>query len=611
MCGFVGSISREKPERFGAAVDALKHRGPDSGSIEQLEVSGWTVSLGHRRLSIIDLSIAANQPFSSSCGNYVVVFNGEIYNHVGLRESLAAEGCRFRTRSDTEVLLVGLIREGVNFLTKVNGMFALAFLDKCRGRLTLARDPFGIKPLYVHRHNDGGVTFASEIYSVALAAGLSLEPDETCISEFLLNGFLYEPATGFKTIEKVPPGSILELNINDAGFSSSRFYDPLNNDEGHRSLDTLLTDQMGLEVEADVPVGLFFSGGVDSAVILAAAPRNVEAFFVDYGDEQAGDLRYAEAIAAILGTPLKRVHHREDATSAETIIAEFRTVARGTEEPISDYTYVATRAISRLAREAGYKVMLSGMGGDELFAGYPRHAAARLWPSLKWAGPGLGLGADMLARLPGWSKRASRLKAFLSAPDFAQGYSALVGYFTAEEIARMTGTARGSEAALSRIRALLKPVEHQSFLRQAMFLDRSGFLAHNLTVTDRASMAESVEVRVPLLNTPLEAFVSGLSDSALMRRRSGKLPLKAYLAQRLPAELVYRPKVGFNPPLDRRIAKIGRSRCTSLITSGKIAAAIDPDVTRVWLAEHFEGRANHTYRIWQLIYLALWLEEWQ
>lgn len=610
MCGIVGSVSRSRRENFGQAVNAMQHRGPDASVIEQHDVDGWAISLGHRRLSIVDLSNAANQPFTSTCGNFTLIFNGEIYNHTELRVALVAQGYRFRTRSDTEVLLAGLMQEGVSFLSKANGMFALALLDKPRRRLTLARDPFGIKPLYLHRHDDGGIAFASELKSLSLAADLSLQPDRAYLSEFLLNGFLYEPASGFLNVEKVPPGAALELDLARQAFTAHRFHNPLARRSIEGDLGSRLTHQMGLEIEADVPVGVFFSGGIDSSVLVAAAPRKVEAFFVDYGDQQSGDSYYAEAVAGALGVTLRTVEHRLESASADDIITEFRQVARGTEEPISDYTYVATRAISRLARESGYKVMLSGMGGDELMAGYPRHAAASRWPKLRWAGRGLGFGADILAKFPSWEKRAGRLKAFLAADDFAEAYTALVGYFTAEEVSRMTGLEHGHALALDRIRSLLTPVQGQSALRQAMFLDRYGFLAHNLTVTDRASMAESIEVRVPLLNPDLEAFVLDLPDSALIRGRSGKLPLKSFLKHRLPNRLINRPKVGFNPPLDGRITKIGRERCTEILTSGKISGIIDPTVIGPWISEHFDGRANHSYRLWQLIYLSLWLDEW-
>ena len=589
----------------------MQHRGPDAAAIEDYNIAEWSITFGHRRLSIVDLSDAANQPFTSDDGAFTLIFNGEIYNHLALRQGLIAQGHRFRTRSDTEVLLTGLIQEGTSFLKKANGMFALALLDRRQRKLTLARDAFGIKPLYVHRRDDGGLAFASEIRSLAIAGEIALKPDETCLAEFLLNGFLYEPSSGFQGIEKVLPGTVLTFDLDSHQVTSHPFHDPLAEKPNHESLETLLRRQIELEKEADVPVGVFFSGGIDSSVLVSAAPRPIEAFFVDYGEEQGGDAHYAEAIAAKLDVPLKRAYHRAEALTADGIIEEFREVARGTEEPISDYTYIATRQISRLAREAGYKVMLSGMGGDELLAGYPRYVAAQYWPMLRRFGKAPMWGADLLALRASWSKRAGRLKAFLAAQDFVEAYTALVGYFTADEVIQMTGSRTSVDAAFQRMRTLLAPLEGRSSLRKAMHLDRHGFLAHNLTVTDRASMSESIEVRVPLLNIALESFVAGRPDNALMRGRSGKLPLKGYLEEYLPKDLTHRPKVGFNPPLDGRISKMGRDRSLDIITTGRIAAILDPNIIKTWIDEHFEGRANHTYRLWQLIYLSLWLNEWQ
>ncbi len=608
MCGIVGSISRRERENFSRAVEVLHHRGPDAGANDDYQVAGWHVSLGHRRLSILDLTSKADQPFVSDCGNFILIYNGEIYNHASLRASLTAAGHIFRTRSDTEVLLKGIAAEGLGFLQKLNGMFAFAVLDKARQRLILARDPFGIKPLYLSRGDDGGLSFASELKSLALLADGPLELDTSRVSEFLLNGFLYEPASGFSGIEKVPPGCAFEFDLTTMAMTLHRYHDPLTQPTAASALDILLKQQVALEMEADVRVGVFFSGGIDSAALVAAAPREVQAFFVDYGHDQRGDARYVQEVAAALNTPLHRAFHEQQDISSQAIIDEFSEVALGTEELVSDYTYIATRVLSRCAKEAGFKVMLSGMGGDELFAGYPRHLAVRYWSLSRQAGTSLQLVAHMLRRVPSWSKRASRLNSFLAAPDFAQAYTSLVGYFSLDEVAAMTGSRQGGDAALGRVRTLLEPVRDQSALRQALYLDRHGFLAHNLTVTDRASMAESIEVRVPLLNPQIEGFARSLEDKELLRGRKGKLPLRAYLEQKLPAHQINRPKTGFNPPLDGRIRKLGRGLCEELVTTGPIAQYLDPAITRRWVRDHFDGESNHTYRIWQMIYFRLWLD---
>lgn len=604
MCGLVGRVTRQLMPGLGPALDAMRHRGPDAGAEEHFRVGGWQVQLGHRRLSILDLSTAANQPFHGA-GEGVIVFNGEIYNHASLREDMARRGRTFRTRSDTEVLLAGIEECGARFAGKLNGMFAFAVLDPARQKLFLGRDPFGIKPLYLARLDDGGIAFASELRALALAAGRRLEPDGSCLAEFLLNGFLYEPHSGFRGVEKLAAGTWLEIDIEAGGLCFRKHQADTESDAGDFA--GLVERQLELEVEADVPVGVFFSGGIDSSVLLAAAPRDVSAFFVDHDGPAAPESIQAAAVAERLGVRLLRAPYAE--TEADDVVDQFRSVAAGTEEPISDFTYAATRLIARRAREAGFKVMLSGMGGDELFAGYPRYQAAKIWPWLRSFGrPVAGVSA-VLRRFPNWSKKADRLASFAMAADFPRAYTSLVGYFAEAEVAKLLGSAEASDEFFAELQEMLRGHETESCLRQAMRLDRRGFLAHNLTVTDRASMAESIEVRVPLLSPGLAAWADAAGDSTLLRGRRAKLPLRHYLRRSLPRQLVEQPKVGFNPPLDRRIALVGAARCRDLLTHGPLRDWLDVGMVGKWVDEHFSQGRNHTYRIWQLLYLRFWFEQ--
>lgn len=608
MCGIVGRITRQAVESLDLAMSTMAHRGPDAAAEVAIDVAGWTIQLGHRRLSILDLSAAANQPFWNASRSHVMVFNGEIYNHAALRRELALKGSGFSTRSDTEVLLTGYERLGASVLPRLNGMFAFAMLDVQAQQLVLARDPFGIKPLYLTRTIDGGLVFASEIRALAVAAGRRLEADPSCLSEFLLNGFLYEPRAGFVGVEKVPPGCSMVVDLRTMRIETHRYHDPLSTPTPTENIDRLIEAELQLEVEADVPVGVFFSGGIDSSVLAAGAPRSVEAFFVDYGDPTGGDARHAAAVASELGISMRSAMHSERDATPQSVLDEFRAVATGTEEPISDYTYIATRIISRFAREAGFKVMLSGMGGDELFAGYPRQLAARHWRLLHVLRAPLAGAAGVLRRSPSWSKRVDRLMSFANASNYAQAYTSLVGYFSVDEVSQLLGRRTDIDRFFGQLDDLLLPVRDQSLLRQAMHLDRYGFLAHNLTVTDRASMAESIEVRVPLLSTAIEARARQMTDHELARRGNGKLPLKRYLYERLSRPLVDRPKVGFNPPLGGRVRMLGRSLCLELLIAGPAGRWMDHQLLRRWVDDHFAGRMDHTYRIWQLIYLNLWLE---
>lgn len=611
MCGIVGAVmDRENRAAMRRAIAAMRHRGPDAEGIAAHHIGRSNILFGHRRLSILDLSTAADQPLISECGRYVLIYNGEIYNHAALRAELSERGDSFNTHSDTEVLLKGLIRHGSDFVGRLNGMFAFAMLDKAEATITLARDPFGIKPLYVLETSDG-VCFASELRSLQFAAGKRLEPDPDCFAEFLLNGFLYEPRSGLKGVRKIVPGTVEMLSVNPPRKVTRKGYalPPQERNAASGDLGSLLSYQIGLEMLADVPVGIFFSGGIDSAVLVAAAPQPVEAFFVDYGPE-AGDAGYAQAVARALDTPLRSVSQQDDSLTPEGIIEEFRAVARGTEEPISDFTYAATRALSRQARQAGFKVMLSGMGGDEIYAGYPRHLAAHHWAASRLLKSPLRLARPLLRRSARWDKKADRLQAFLAARDFVEAYTALVGYFSADEVSQLVGSHAKVVSSLDRLRAVIEPVQGESHLRQALYLDRRGYLAHNLAVTDRASMAESIEVRVPLLNSALEAHSWSLPDGSLVSGKKGKIPLRQFLSNRLPAHVLDRPKVGFNPPLDGRVRMLGRERIREQLSGRAMQGALDTAGLDSLVDEHFDGQANHTYRLWQLVYFSLWLESW-
>lgn len=610
MCGIAG-IAGEQTDAVAIdrALSIMAHRGPDARDAQVIECTGRSVVLGHRRLSILDLSEAANQPFTSNCGRFTIVFNGEIYNHAELRAELAQRGQQFRTHSDTEVLVAGFAVKGLNFFNRLNGMYAFAILDRAEGRIVCSRDAVGIKPLY-YRLAGSRFSFASELRVLEALGGGDLEVDTSCFAEFLLNGFLYEPATGFRNVAKVPPGHSLIVDLKALQTRLVETRTQPDRSIGSGDFASVLERQVGLEMQADVSVGVFFSGGIDSAAISAAAPRDALAFFVDYGDDQEGDRKYARSVADALGVEFRSTTLSAGAMSAEDILGEFRSVAVNTEEPVSDFTFVATRAISRAAREAGFKVMLSGMGGDELFAGYPRHALASAWPLLHRLGTPLAMVGRMLEKLPSWDKRAARLRSFATAPDFAQAYTSLIGYFSVQEVAELIGDAGRADSGLDSVRSLLVPVQKESALRQALHLDRYGFLAHNLTVTDRASMLESIEVRVPLLGNPVRGFAAHAGDGELRNLRGGKLVLRNYLHAVLPRHLVDRPKIGFNPPLDGRIARLGEEVCREILLGGPLGAHTDLTWISALLTGHFAGQANHSYRIWQLLYFHYWLSEY-
>jgi asparagine synthase (glutamine-hydrolysing) len=608
MCGIAGHAGSRGGVDVEAAIGAMRHRGPDArGFWREVRADGTATAFGHARLSIVDLSDAANQPFVDDDGDRVIVFNGEIYNHVALRDELRALGHVFRTRSDTEVLLRAWTQWGEGCLPRLDGMFAFAIHDRRDGSVALARDSYGIKPLYWSVDAGGGLAFASEVRGLAVLLARRFEPDPACFAEFLLNGFLYEPSTGLLGVHKLPPGGVARWSPGCGGLEPRRWDDPRRRERG--AIDAAIRRAVGLQLLADVRVGLFFSGGVDSTVLALAAATPPEALFVDYdASAGAGDAPFAREIAARIGLPLKVVTLSSERGNADHVLEEFRRVAAGTEEPISDYTYVAAEAIAREARATGCKVMLSGMGGDELFGGYPRHRAVAYASMFRGAARLARPFAPALRRTPGLAKKLDRFLRFAGTDDFGLAYTSLVGYFGDDEVAALLGDRAGIEGFASRLDAIDRPSRSLSPLHRAMQLDRAGFLAHNLTVTDRSSMAQSIEVRVPLLTPELGALSAGLGDADLLDLRHGKKPLRAMMLDRLPRAVVDRRKIGFNPPLDARIATVGADRLRAELRTSALGSVVDLARVDRLVSEHFAGEANHAYRLWQLVYFGFWLD---
>jgi len=612
VCGIAGYVGLSDNVDLDSALTQMQHRGPDGRGKYLGSYGDFKIGLGHLRLSIVDLTDAASQPFRVQGDRYVLVFNGEIYNYESLRQELIAKGRVFTSRSDTEVLLASYQEWGCDCVRHFEGMFAFVLFDNVQGSVFFARDPLGIKPLYLMGSpEEGQMIFASEIRGIRALADRALVPDSSTFAEFLLNGFLYEPRTGFESVWKLGPGEALEISLENGNMRKWAYHDPFA-EPAERDFDAAIGESMHLQSLADVKVGLFFSGGVDSSVLAAASDqplKGLHAVYTDPSGRPTGDSVYAKEISGELGLSVEDVVHEVGNQDHAKILDEFRSVARGTEEPISDYTYVASEMISGLARGRGYKVMLSGMGGDELFAGYPRYVPVRYMRWFRVFHRALSLLNPIIRRLPKFAKKADRLLRFSSERDFATAYTSMVGYFSAVEVSSMLGNSIGVDQFRKHMDALLAPVRSRSPLKQAMYLDRYGFLAHNLAVTDKSSMAQSIEVRVPLMSRDLAALGLTLSDESLLVLNETKRPLRRYLARRLPAKLVNRSKVGFNPPLEDKIAILGEKLISEILSGKVLSAVVDPAFSLKLVKQHFAGQANNTYRLWQLLYFSMWLEE--
>lgn len=613
MCGFtVYAGADSKQAQLEASLERIAHRGPDARSTRDWQFeSGLHAGLGHVRLSIIDTSSAGEQPMISSNGKIAMVFNGEMFNHMALRAQMPEHA--FVGHSDSEAVLEYYQRTGVEGLRELRGMFAIAFLHLDTGRLVVARDPLGVKPVYYTRTADG-FAFSSEIRGLAPFMAQAPGVSRDALFEFLNCGFVYEPHTGLDGIEKVPTGCYVD--IDGGSLSVKRFFSLEQATRTSAFDEAQVGAAVASQLEADVKLGVFFSGGLDSSVIAAYA-RKDNLFAANDAAElkssgMVDDEPFARAIAEHLELDFATVQLPSMANDPESFLESVQAVAEGTEELISDFTFIASQALARTARARGYKVMLSGMGGDELFIGYPRYrlltggAGFRLASALLRV-PGVGA----LARsLPRFAKKVDRFTAFFDEKQFPLAYARLLGYLNRDEIRQLWRGADYDAAAArfcARCDDMLAGFEGAPDLVKAMVLDYHGFLSHNLTVADKSSMSASLELRVPLLDQDLYCSYFGAVRSGREAPRFGKVRLRELLYRMVPRSLIDRPKTGFNPPLDGKIAGLGEARILQELRAGALGEHVNLASAERIVREHFAGTSNNTYKVWQLLYLTYWL----
>jgi len=612
MCGISGYYSqKDQADRLDQSLAAIAHRGPDSNGKQTWGVDGQSyVGLGHVRLSILDLSITGYQPMVSCDDKLVMVFNGEIYNHQELRKRLL--GHVFVGHSDSEVLLEYYRRFGTSGLSDLRGMFAVAFYEADSGKLVLVRDQIGVKPLY-YTQSDNGFFFSSEIRGLRPFLDSAPRVDHDALFEFMSCGFVYEPHTGFENILKLPAGSYAV--VQDGTVSLHQFFDIEKESRQVAYSDQLVAQSIERQLEADAKLGVFYSGGLDSSVIAAYA-----SLFAQYKQNDVAlsgaenDEPYAVAIAERLKLDLRKVPLGFDHADAESILKSMRAVAAGTEELISDYTYFASAELSRAARAEGFKVMLSGMGGDEVFVGYPRYrlliggALFRILGNVaQW-----GWLRSILRRVPSIAKKVDRFAQFYSEKEFALRYARLLGYFRQQELRDLLGDTEYDGRAkrfVEKSDVFLKGFEGDPPVIRAMILDFYGFLSHNLMVADKSSMSVGLELRVPLLDQDLYCSYLGALRNGREPVVFGKQPLKKLLLSLLPRALVYRRKTGFNPPLDAKINMIGEMRILQILRLGFMASVLNLPAAEAIVRRHFANIENNSYKIWQLLYLTFWLDE--
>ncbi len=590
MCGIAGQLGRAPGSFAGQVGPRLAHRGPDDAGVWQDD----DACLVHRRLAILDLSPLGHQPMASACGRWQLVFNGEIYNHADLRQRLEAEGQRFRGSGDSEVLLAWLIRRGRDGLGALRGMFAFCLFDTQERSALLARDPHGIKPLYLRSGPGGSLAFASELRALLAADGPPVALDEQALGRYLATGSVSEPATLVAGVQRLPSGHAAfwsrgRLRVEPWGALPETLDGAIEHgmtaDEAVRLTRAALEDSVAAHMVSDVPVGLFLSAGLDSASLLALAPRGLHTFtigFEERGADGFDESGPAARIAAHFGaqhTPLNL-----SADQARKWLPDF--LACQDQPSIDGYN---TWCVARLAREHGLKVALSGLGGDELFGGYP---SFRMVPKLcRWRrrlGPAGPLTAGVLRRLPkGRRARQQRLADLMKSPvSLAQAYGCFRGLFSTAETDRLLAHWGFRTPGLAA--AAGDGTGGRDGLEGVAWLEGTRYLRNQLLPdSDVMAMASGLELRLPLVDAQLQRRLGPIP--AVLRLAEGKRLLERSMPE-LPEWFLNRPKQGFRFPFQLWLDDPASPLTLRLPPT---PAGID---LRPW------------YRRWSLMVLQHWLE---
>jgi asparagine synthase (glutamine-hydrolysing) len=639
MCGISGTAGFANREQLGAMNDAILHRGPDDGGVEIFMRGGdpW-VGLTNRRLAIIDLSAAGHMPMKNEDGSVALTYNGEVFNFSDLRHELQERGSRFRSHTDTEVILRLYEAEGIGMLRRLNGMFALAIWDAPEQRLVLARDGFGIKPLYYMPLPGGKLAFASEIKSLIRGGLLQPEIDPEALHYYLNFLWVPGPKTMFKGVFKLMPGHVLQWK--DGVFDVRQWWEfrpptasdgPIDERELAGELREHLRNAVKRHLVSDVPLGVFLSGGLDSSTLLAFATeierRPMKAYTIAFRGEDAkleqsgDDRKYARIVAQSLGAEHHEIEVQPD------IVDLLPHVVWHMDEPVADPAAITSYLICRAARE-DLTVLLSGQGGDEIFGGYRVHLTERLTAPLRKAPrslrhallPAWDLLPAVRNRVPG--VRAGKVMAvhryvrkMIAAADFEPAGSFVFNrsyYAPGEQNALYTP---GFSNAVSDYDAYETHLTHfadvpdADFLEQMLYVDQKTFLPElNLTYSDKMSMAASVEVRVPLLDRELVSFMQGVPARLKVRGMKQKYLFKKAMEGILPREVIWRGKAGFGAPIRNWLKRDLKPMLEDLLSQKSLEARgfFEPAAIRALIDDNEKEKADNAYRIWALMTFELW-----
>ena len=617
--------------------DALIHRGPDAQGLWQ--DPDVTVLLGHRRLSIIDLSPDGAQPMSSPSGRYVIAYNGEIYNFQDIRQALASTNTVFRGHSDTEVFLAAIDAWGFDAaLEKINGMFAFALWDRKTRTLHLVRDRLGKKPLYVGWANHA-LVFSSELKSLKAHPKFHTEINRQTVSTFMTYGYIPAPHCIYKDVWQIPPGHCLSLSLdkiytdpradlfpfmapywcaqttlNEARSNPVSHPNAIIIDEFEDLLNTCVKDRM----ISDVPLGSFLSGGIDSSVITALMQKNtnkpIKTFSIGFHETGFDEASYAKKVAQHLGTDHHELYvHSIDARNVIPSLPDMY------DEPFSDISAIPTYLVSQFARDH-ITVALSGDGGDEMLGGYNRHIQGpKAWKHMNMMPRfSRNMIARFLQRIPvkNWNQMVPQKPQFgthmhklahvLSVSSQNDLYEGFLRQWNDPPM-------QDHVTAETKIKIKIKNKQSLSFAERMMFADTVFYLPHNvLTKVDRASMAASLEVRSPLLDPRIYSYVWRLPHTLKIRKNKGKWLLRKVLERHVPNDLFERPKQGFSIPVGQWLRTDLKDWAEDLLneTTLKQDGFLNPKLIRQTWIEHMNGYGNHATKLWTVLMFQAWLKRW-
>jgi asparagine synthase (glutamine-hydrolysing) len=633
MCGILGFLTRRVADipdlgELRSMRDLLRHRGPDDQGefIRPIDGGGPYVYMGHRRLSIIDLS-SGHQPLSNENETVWVIFNGEIYNFLELRNRLEALGHQFRTNSDTEVIVHAYEEYGERCFQYFNGMFAIGIWDEAKRRLVLARDRMGKKPLYYSFVN-GNLLFASELKALIAYPNFSRQINPLSFTKYLFFEYIPSPHTIFKEANKLPPASYLILDKDGirvieywSPFDQGKIAERLSEGEIEAKMLELLRQSVRRRLISDVPLGVFLSGGIDSSAITALAqeevPGKVRTFSIGFEDPSFDESSYASFASKYLKTD-----HHQQVMKPPDLLDLVPQLPDILDEPMADASILPTYLLSKFTRQY-VTVALGGDGGDELFAGYPTylaHQMARQYeffltpsrPILTFLGNLLPVSDDNISF-------DFKVKKFLSGIGYPESIRNFIwlGSFPFPELKRVLSSELGSQVDPVRIMEEVDcyqrefPLEDKTTLLQ--YLDLKLYLQDAILVKmDRASMACSLEVRAPFLDYELVEFVMNLPSSLKLRRFTSKYLLKKVMKDFLPKEVIHRKKKGFGVPIAKWVKGPLKELFGDLLSYERIEKEgfLNPNYVTSLLQDHLSGKKDNRKQLWTLLVWELWLNRY-